>query len=289
MELATKVSRYVLITILLAGSGTAHSTQDAAALIQQAQSATDPETRIRLLGQAIKSDGGSFASFYLLGNALKDKSRLEESLEAYADALAKAPDYEKKAMALLREAEVCHTLGRHTEALADAKKSYDLHPFEQTEQLLTQLRAADGQSQPVSAKQISRALQTRGIVVEGGTELASPLGGRIDLPIHFEFNEARMTPAGLVQAQELGKALQAGLNGATIRIVGHTDRRGTYDYNMSLSRKRAEAVVDFLVREYAIPKQLFVAEGRGATEPVSDGASEEDFQLNRRVEIRVIQ
>lgn len=40
-----------------------------------------------------------------------------------------------------------------------------------------------------------------------------------------------------------------------IYVVGHTDDQGSFDFNMTLSRQRAEAVVDWLVQNYAIDPQ----------------------------------
>jgi NitT/TauT family transport system substrate-binding protein len=62
-----------------------------------------------------------------------------------------------------------------------------------------------------------------------------------------------------------------------IRIVGNTDNTGNYDSNMALSQKRAEAVVNYLVKEYNIDKNRFVVVGNGPKKATADniqGANE---------------
>jgi outer membrane protein OmpA-like peptidoglycan-associated protein len=72
-----------------------------------------------------------------------------------------------------------------------------------------------------------------------------------------------------------------------ILLIGHTDVRGTAEFNMKLSRDRASMVASFLQQNgLAIPIET---QGKGATEPLhltdTSGLSEEDiYALNRRVE-----
>lgn len=73
---------------------------------------------------------------------------------------------------------------------------------------------------------------------------------------------------------------------ARIRIIGNTDNTGSYDTNVSLSSKRAQAVADYLVNEYGIKSNRMVIVGDGPKSAISDGvtgASEKyrrtDFEL----------
>jgi len=67
--------------------------------------------------------------------------------------------------------------------------------------------------------------------------------------------------------------------------VGHTDMTGTLAYNMDLSSKRAQAVVDVLARDYGIASDRLQAQGVGPLCPVSTNRTEEGRKLNRRVEL----
>lgn len=75
-----------------------------------------------------------------------------------------------------------------------------------------------------------------------------------------------------------------------ITIIGHTDSKGSDEYNEELSKKRAQAVVTALV-DAGVKESRLQAEGKGASEPVaknthSDGSDNPDGrQKNRRVEV----
>ena len=70
-----------------------------------------------------------------------------------------------------------------------------------------------------------------------------------------------------------------------IEVVGHTDSRGTDEYNQTLSEQRARSVQSFLQAAY--PDVAISARGEGESNPVATNSSPEGRQLNRRVEIRV--
>jgi OOP family OmpA-OmpF porin len=68
-------------------------------------------------------------------------------------------------------------------------------------------------------------------------------------------------------------------------IVGHTDNQGTHDYNLDLSRRRAEAVAAELVRNFRIAQARVRTAGVGFLAPVGSNANEAGRALNRRVEL----
>ncbi|MBD3348597.1 MAG: OmpA family protein [Candidatus Eisenbacteria bacterium] len=69
-----------------------------------------------------------------------------------------------------------------------------------------------------------------------------------------------------------------------ILIEGHTDSIGTEEYNLDLSRRRAEAVHEFLVSQDVDPSRMSW-EGYGESRPVADNNTEEGRQRNRRVDL----
>jgi outer membrane protein OmpA-like peptidoglycan-associated protein len=69
-------------------------------------------------------------------------------------------------------------------------------------------------------------------------------------------------------------------------IVGHTDSKGTGDYNMNLSERRARAAADFLSTHGIAAARIGTA-GRGATEPIATNATDSGRQQNRRIEIAI--
>jgi OOP family OmpA-OmpF porin len=72
----------------------------------------------------------------------------------------------------------------------------------------------------------------------------------------------------------------------SIGVVGHTDSIGTEAYNQTLSERRAQAVVDFMIQEGVNPS-LISANGMGETNPIASNATAAGRAENRRVEVTV--
>lgn len=78
-----------------------------------------------------------------------------------------------------------------------------------------------------------------------------------------------------------------------IEIGSHTDSKGTYAYNQSLSQKRAQAVVDYLIKQN-IDSERLVAKGYGETEPIAPNIktngddNPEGRKINRRTEFKIL-
>jgi outer membrane protein OmpA-like peptidoglycan-associated protein len=70
-----------------------------------------------------------------------------------------------------------------------------------------------------------------------------------------------------------------------VEVQGHTDTTGSAQTNETLSRKRAEAVTDYLVGR-GIPKERLTAKGYGSSQPVADNKTAEGRKANRRVELK---
>lgn len=68
---------------------------------------------------------------------------------------------------------------------------------------------------------------------------------------------------------------------ARIRVEGNTDNTGNYDSNVALSKKRAQAVVNYLVSEYGMDKNRFIVVGNGPKQAVQDGILGENEKYRR--------
>ncbi|WP_430810540.1 MULTISPECIES: OmpA family protein [unclassified Carboxylicivirga] len=108
--------------------------------------------------------------------------------------------------------------------------------------------------------------------------------------IFFDFDksvitkEAHMTLAQVAQAMLRDRSLR-------VKIVGYTDERGSYDYNIKLSQRRCRAAMKVLVDEYAIDGERFEIDYKGETELLSDTqklAPRGLHLVNRRVDLFVI-
>ncbi len=73
----------------------------------------------------------------------------------------------------------------------------------------------------------------------------------------------------------------------SIDIEGHTDSRGNAQHNLELSKKRANAVMDFLTKN-GISANRLKTKGFGITKPIADNKTAEGRQKNRRVEFKII-
>lgn len=138
------------------------------------------------------------------------------------------------------------------------------------------------------AQGLTRSITTRKIEVIPGKE-AEILDKNKDLPkvnlsIEFEYNSDRPTPAGMQQLAALADALRdPSLKGFRFMLAGHTDARGSDEYNQSLSERRAAAVQRFLIGTAQIEPARLATVGFGRTRLLS-GISPEDPR-NRRVEV----
>ncbi len=71
-----------------------------------------------------------------------------------------------------------------------------------------------------------------------------------------------------------------------VTVEGHTDHVGTDEYNMDLSRRRAQAAADYLVRECGVPAERFTVLWYGESRPMAPNDTPEGREINRRVELR---
>ncbi len=72
-------------------------------------------------------------------------------------------------------------------------------------------------------------------------------------------------------------------------IEGHTDKRGPLEKNIELSKKRAEEIKTYLVKNFGIDASRLKTKGYGPTKPVSPQDDESAYALNRRVEFKKVE
>lgn len=102
--------------------------------------------------------------------------------------------------------------------------------------------------------------------------------------IYFDFNKADIKPESEPAIKEIAKLLQEN-KGLKLYVVGHTDNVGGLDYNMKLSKARADAVVKELTTKYKISADRLKAFGVASLAPVASNRTEEGRAKNRRVEL----
>lgn len=102
--------------------------------------------------------------------------------------------------------------------------------------------------------------------------------------IYFDTDSDNIQDASAPTLQEIARLL-ADNPELNLVVVGHTDNRGSYDYNMDLSRRRANAVASSLVADYGANSSRLRSAGVGYLAPAASNADEAGKQLNRRVEL----
>ena len=105
--------------------------------------------------------------------------------------------------------------------------------------------------------------------------------------IFFEFDKANIQEVSKPQLNELVEYLKSNEN-YHLEIMGHTDSKGGEAYNLELSQERANSIKEFLVKN-GIEDFRISPIGLGSTSPILANISEENRQINRRVEIRIIE
>jgi outer membrane protein OmpA-like peptidoglycan-associated protein len=162
------------------------------------------------------------------------------------------------------------------------------------EPLLAQAPAAGQEPQKVlSNEQILQALgpktatRTLSLPSRGlARRQASETDQSVNLNIPFELNSAALKPQASEQLKQLQLALSSPSLGSNRFVVaGHTDAKGSPEYNKALSLRRAETVKRFLVDKGIDPSRLD-AVGYGSDKLLSPDHPEDPS--NRRVEIRAI-
>jgi OmpA-OmpF porin, OOP family len=109
--------------------------------------------------------------------------------------------------------------------------------------------------------------------------------GRVALyGIYFDTNRTEVKPESKPALDEIGRLLKQN-PALNLLVVGHTDSAGDYAYNLDLSRKRAESVVQILTGQHGIAPARLRAAGVGYAAPVATNRAEDGRAKNRRVEL----
>jgi peptidoglycan-associated lipoprotein len=110
---------------------------------------------------------------------------------------------------------------------------------------------------------------------------ASPLYQRT---IYFDYDSVEIKPEYIALMRNHAAYLGAN-TGTRVTLEGHTDERGTREYNLALGDQRAESVRRFMVAEGVIPDQMATL-SYGEERPADPGRQESAWQRNRRVIIQ---
>jgi OOP family OmpA-OmpF porin len=102
--------------------------------------------------------------------------------------------------------------------------------------------------------------------------------------IYFDHDSADIKQESKPSLQAIADMLKTN-SSLKLYVVGHTDMTGKFEYNVALSLRRADAVVQALVNEYEIAAERLAGKGAGPLCPIGSNKSESGRKLNRRVEL----
>lgn len=122
----------------------------------------------------------------------------------------------------------------------------------------------------VSADEMSRSISTSGKVALYG--------------ILFDTNKSDIKPQSKPALEEIARLMKKQM-ALKLHVVGHTDNVGGLEFNMGLSKRRADAVVSALTKQYGIAANRLTPNGVAYLAPVAVNTTEEGRTKNRRVEL----
>lgn len=137
-------------------------------------------------------------------------------------------------------------------------------------EIIEPARVEQGKVTVVDAQAINAALKSQGRIALYG--------------VLFDTNQAVIKPESADTLEQMAKALknEPALN---VYIVGHTDNQGSLDANMTLSKKRAQAVAEALSTRYGVAAARLQAHGVASLSPTALNSSDDGRARNRRVEM----
>lgn len=100
---------------------------------------------------------------------------------------------------------------------------------------------------------------------------------------YFDFDSSSLTDAARTAVDAHIALLLA--NDESVRLEGHTDERGTREYNLALGERRANAVRDYMVAN-GVPSYRIEGISYGEENPMAFGSGEANWSKNRRVELK---
>lgn len=156
---------------------------------------------------------------------------------------------------------------------------------------------ADRGAASYRSNKVNQQIDGRGQVQYRSADIAKFFGERtrsiapakLDLQIRFSTNSAELDDVARRNIDEFAAALEdPRLRSMRFAVSGHTDERGSEQFNEGLSLRRAESVHDYLVETGGVAPSRLEIEAHGEAAPLMSEDSEYARQMNRRVEFKPV-
>jgi general secretion pathway protein A len=175
------------------------------------------------------------------------------------------------------------TVLRSTAAAVNPPATWKVEPAMQVEEPGTGTVKLSQETNQGDLLELESELSRKGLLVEQLED--NTLKVRLSSDGIFDIDSAQLKNSAGSSLEALADVLR-NHNQMTLRIVGHTDSSGAYDYNLQLSELRAKAVADQLIR-LGLPAAAIQSEGRGDLDTRHENLPSYKTSLKRRVEIYI--
>ena len=138
-------------------------------------------------------------------------------------------------------------------------------------------KTPDGCPLPVAAKPAA--------VAPVAAPVPAPVPVKLRLEgVNFDYNKDTLRQEDIAVLDRDALSFVRSNSDVIVEVGGHTDSRGGDAYNMDLSQRRAETVINYLISK-GVPADRLVAKGYGESQPISSNDTDEGRFQNRRVEL----
>ncbi len=140
--------------------------------------------------------------------------------------------------------------------------------------------AAEAAAQEQAAREAQEQAAAEAAAAEQRLKDAAMSAGTV---FYFAFDSSALTDEARMAVDAHVALLLT--NDSSVRLEGHTDERGTREYNLALAERRANAVRDYMVAN-GVPSYRIETVSYGEENPVAFGSGEANWSQNRRVELK---
>ena len=145
--------------------------------------------------------------------------------------------------------------------------------------------AALAAAQAAAARRRDDSIAAANRAAADAASAAAGLRSTLTATVHFEYDQSDLRPDDKAVLDAKIPILQAN-TGVTIRISGHTDERGSDEYNLALGQRRAAAAKAYLV-QHGIADARIETISYGEERPIAQGSDDSAYAQNRRAEFEI--
>src|ERR1051325_356414 len=253
-------------------------------------------TKVKMVRKGLfRRDQSSGPSYILRGLRLKATGRGNADGQLVADNIRFNEEDLRTAQALESRVDPVETQANATQALAESNQQRINESEENAKRLAGQV---DELSSVANAARAAAAkAQTSADQAQSDANTANQRINGLDdytvfktVTVLFKSGSAVLTPEAQQEIDQAAATIQGeNLKGWMVAVTGYADSTGKTATNRSLSERRANAVINYLVTKYSLPPRRLVQPfGYGSTNPVASNDTSKGRALNRRVEISVL-